>query len=247
VSLLCVPFCPLGKGLSDDDTQRSVPVYHTFTPTPEQGFQVKPSPHDADPSLFSSSTAMKKLRIVTGLARRDREWSLNDGQLPNPNVVRVAPGTGYHRVKGNRRASRTGPVSDLPPEILSVTIRNFFIAASSLSVSHRAPSCLQLDASTQGEEPMFAHYLALDRFAGSQVERLPCLHRDTRLLITRRPHVERAVLLLRRVSYITDLVRTHTGTDHWWASHGTHDIEGGPGGLTRSWRRPCLQTAHTPI
>jgi hypothetical protein len=39
-----------------------------------------------------------------GLARRDREWSLNEGQIPNPNVVRVAPGTGYHRVEGNRRA-----------------------------------------------------------------------------------------------------------------------------------------------
>jgi hypothetical protein len=26
-------------------------------------------------------------------------------------------GTGYHRVEGNRRASRNGPVSDLPPEI----------------------------------------------------------------------------------------------------------------------------------
>jgi hypothetical protein len=33
-----------------------------------------------------------------GLARRDREWSLIDGQIPNPNVVRVAPGTGYRRV-----------------------------------------------------------------------------------------------------------------------------------------------------
>jgi hypothetical protein len=50
------------------------------------------------------------------LARRDREWSLNDGQTPNPDVVRVALGTGYHRVEGNRRASRDGRVSDLPPE-----------------------------------------------------------------------------------------------------------------------------------
>ena len=59
----------------------------------------------------------------------DREWSLNDGQIANPNVVRVALGTGYHRVEGNRRASRNGPVSDLPPEIpTNVTIRNFCIA-----------------------------------------------------------------------------------------------------------------------
>jgi hypothetical protein len=65
---------------------------------------------------------------------------------------------------------------------------------------------LQLDASTLGEEPSFSHYLALDRFAGCQLERLPCFHRDTRLLIARRHGVERAMLLYRRVSYITDLV-----------------------------------------
>ena len=46
--------------------------------------------------------------------RRDREWSLNDGQIPNPNVVRVAPGTRYHRVEGNRRAWRNGPVKRCP-------------------------------------------------------------------------------------------------------------------------------------
>jgi hypothetical protein len=32
-------------------------------------------------------------------------------------------GTGYHRVEGNRRAPRNGPVSDPPPEIPIVTIR----------------------------------------------------------------------------------------------------------------------------
>jgi hypothetical protein len=57
--------------------------------------------------------------------RRDRKWFLNDGQIPNPNVVRVAPGTGYHRVEGNRWASRNGRVSDPPPETLTGTIRNF--------------------------------------------------------------------------------------------------------------------------
>jgi hypothetical protein len=51
-----------------------------------------------------------------GLARRDREWSLNDGQIPNRRVIRVHVSTGYHRVEGNRRASCNGPVSDLPPE-----------------------------------------------------------------------------------------------------------------------------------
>jgi hypothetical protein len=63
-----------------------------------------------------------------GLARGDengRKWPLNEGRIPNPNV-RVAPGTGYHRVEGNRRASRNGRVSDLPPETrLVFTIRTF--------------------------------------------------------------------------------------------------------------------------
>jgi hypothetical protein len=51
---------------------------------------------------------------------------MNDEQSPNPNIVHLASGTGYHRVEGNRRASRNGPVSDLPPEIPKVTIRNSF-------------------------------------------------------------------------------------------------------------------------
>jgi hypothetical protein len=60
--------------------------------------------------------AMRTLRIVTlyGLARRDRERPLNDGQIPNFRV-RVHASTGYHRVEGNRRASRNGRVSDPPP------------------------------------------------------------------------------------------------------------------------------------
>jgi hypothetical protein len=61
-------------------------------------------------------------------ARGDIKWSLNDGQIPNSRGVRVALGTGYDRVEGNRRASRNGRVSDLSPEIPHVTIRDFFIA-----------------------------------------------------------------------------------------------------------------------
>jgi hypothetical protein len=48
--------------------------------------------------------------------RGDRKWSLNDGQITTPNGVRVAPGTVYHRVEGNRWASCIGRVSELPPE-----------------------------------------------------------------------------------------------------------------------------------
>jgi hypothetical protein len=56
-------------------------------------------------------------RHFGGLVQHGREWPLNDGQIPYPNVVCVALGTGYNRVDGNRRASRNGLVSDLPPEI----------------------------------------------------------------------------------------------------------------------------------
>jgi hypothetical protein len=80
------------------------------------------------PGEARSCGGEQKRRVVTfrGLARRDRKWPLNDGQIPNPNVVRVAPGSDYRRVEGNRRASRNGRVSDLPPET-PTTIRNLFI------------------------------------------------------------------------------------------------------------------------
>ena len=54
--------------------------------------------------------------------------SLNDGQIPQKWFVLVHASTGYNRVAGNRRASRNGRVSDHPPEIFTVTIRNLFIA-----------------------------------------------------------------------------------------------------------------------
>jgi hypothetical protein len=65
---------------------------------------------------------------VLGLARRDRKWPLNDGQIPNPNVDRVDPGTVYYLVVGDRRASRNGPVSDISHPKPHVTIRTFCIA-----------------------------------------------------------------------------------------------------------------------
>jgi hypothetical protein len=85
-----------------------------------------------------SPTAMQKLRIVTlGFgARGDREWSLNEGRIPNFRAVRVALGTVYNRVEGNRRASRNGRV---PPETPTVTIRSFCIAVCPASRSPALP------------------------------------------------------------------------------------------------------------
>jgi hypothetical protein len=72
-----------------------------------------------------------------GLARGDRERPLNDGQIPNPNVVRVATGTGYHRVEGNRRASRNGPRErSLTPKSLKSRFRNFCIRCTCTCTTH---------------------------------------------------------------------------------------------------------------
>jgi hypothetical protein len=82
---------------------------------------------------------MEKLRIVSlGLAL-GRRWPLNDGRIPNFRVVRVHVSTGYSRVEGNRRASRNGRVSVLPPEgeTPHVTIRN----CRMVSVSGCATTC----------------------------------------------------------------------------------------------------------
>jgi hypothetical protein len=51
---------------------------------------------------------------------------LNDGQTPNFRGARVHVSTSYNRVEGNRRASRNGCVSDLPPEIPNVALRIVF-------------------------------------------------------------------------------------------------------------------------
>ena len=68
-------------------------------------------------------------RIVTsGLARGDRKWPLNDGQIPNSRGVRVHVSTGLHSFRGDSAgvAKRSHLVSDLPPDTPDVTIRNFF-------------------------------------------------------------------------------------------------------------------------
>jgi hypothetical protein len=76
-------------------------------------------------------SAIKKLRIVTLRFGSDRKWSLNDGQIPNVRGVRVHVRTGYNTGQGNPRASRNGGVSDLPPEIPTVTIRHLSIVYES--------------------------------------------------------------------------------------------------------------------
>jgi hypothetical protein len=89
-----------------------------------------------------------KLRIVNA-----RDWHVGTEKwflerLTDPKLSRRATcmlRTGYNRVEGNRRASRNGLVSDLPPGIPTVTIRRLLhrcircaLPLSSLRVSHRS-------------------------------------------------------------------------------------------------------------
>jgi hypothetical protein len=81
---------------------------------------------------WSPPTAMQQscesLRV--GLARRDRKWSSNDGQIPNVRDVRVALSTRATIVSrgiGGRREN--GLVSDLPPpKPLTLRFATFVIA-----------------------------------------------------------------------------------------------------------------------
>jgi hypothetical protein len=60
--------------------------------------------------------AMENVANRNGLAPGDRELSLNERQTPNFRGVCVHVRTGYNRVEGNRRASRNGLASGLPPK-----------------------------------------------------------------------------------------------------------------------------------
>jgi hypothetical protein len=65
---------------------------------------------------------------------------MDKSQTPTSNAA-LGTDPYYHRVEGIRRASRNGRVSDLPPEIPKVTIRNLSIAYLGLEVQrhrHRA-------------------------------------------------------------------------------------------------------------
>ena len=79
---------------------------------------------------------MKKIAIVTlGLGTGRQRMVLERWTNPKPQRrTYSSPGTEYHRVEGNRWASRNGPVSD-PPDIPHVTI---FATFSSL---HGTLSC----------------------------------------------------------------------------------------------------------
>jgi hypothetical protein len=80
------------------------------------------------------------------LARGGRKWSLHGGQIPNARVVREHVSTGYSRVEGNRRASRNGCVSDLPPECYDSQLLHRCSWATSHFLSHwwHTPASLTL-------------------------------------------------------------------------------------------------------
>jgi hypothetical protein len=75
-----------------------------------------------DPHLEAEVSAHPPQRLRIG--RGDRNWPLNEAHRPNFRGVRVHVSTGYNPGERNRRASRNGRVSDLPPETPTVTIRD---------------------------------------------------------------------------------------------------------------------------
>jgi hypothetical protein len=84
-----------------------------------------PPPHRT-PYGAMNKVANRSGRVGHGA---DRNGPLNEGQISqNCRGVRVSLGAGFDRVEGNRRASRDGPVSDLPPEIPNVRFVTFSIA-----------------------------------------------------------------------------------------------------------------------
>jgi hypothetical protein len=68
------------------------------------------------PNPETQHSEQHKLRIVRVWHGVTENGSLNDGQIPHFRIARVQASTRYNRAEGNRRASRNGLVSDLPPE-----------------------------------------------------------------------------------------------------------------------------------
>jgi hypothetical protein len=81
------------------------------------------------PGPTAQGTAMQKLRIGRlGLGTGRQKRVLDDGHYPKLSRCTCTCEYGERWLEGNRRASRNGRVSDLPPEIPNVTIRTFCIA-----------------------------------------------------------------------------------------------------------------------
>ena len=75
--------------------------------------------------------------------------------------MRVALGTGYDPVQGNRQTARNGRVSDLPPGIPNVTIRNFLHRCTAVAQVGQPPSVLGTFVSREEVEEMDAALLQL--------------------------------------------------------------------------------------
>jgi hypothetical protein len=127
------------------------------------------------------------LRIVTIRVWHggDRKWPLNEEHTPNFRGVRVHVSTGYKRVEGNRRASRNGRVSDLPPEInVNERFATFFIAVwwslaapyalvtTAISADLGTHASLKGSAQVLTPHPLSSHWRAPERRHATGRERL---------------------------------------------------------------------------
>jgi hypothetical protein len=127
------------------------------------GMMVRPPPYDpASPSLFSPAcvgcsprarpssppvasqrppTAVNKLRIVTlGFGTARQRTVLERWTKPKPRRRTRSPRYGVPSCRGKSAGVAFRPMSDLPPGIPNVTIRNFCIAVPPVS-ARRPPPC----------------------------------------------------------------------------------------------------------
>jgi hypothetical protein len=127
------------------------------------------------------SSATHKWRILSlGLARRDRKWPLNDGQIPNPNVVRVALGTGLPSCRGNsagvaKRPRERSPTRNTYESDSQLLHRLRWAGAREAHLQRRLPAaraCASVDERAVGDGVQ-AHAAVRLRLAAQRQRRVP--------------------------------------------------------------------------
>ena len=105
----------LWRGGSPHTPSRREPLHHARPKSPSAWQETsRRGPRKSSPCNAAQRAHSCESRSVEDLARGDRKWRLNDGQLPNFRGVRVHVSTGYIPPEGHRRASRYGRVISHP-------------------------------------------------------------------------------------------------------------------------------------
>jgi hypothetical protein len=92
-------------------------VAPSLSPLPKPRWGVPPPLRSMEGAQGTACSDERDANRIVRFGTGRQKMVLERGTNPKLRGVRVALGTGYNRVEGNRRASRNGLVSDLPPEI----------------------------------------------------------------------------------------------------------------------------------